>query len=136
MNRKTISISGAVAIMFGCFLPLLQVSIVGGIPYIRGTDGQIVLVFGLIGLILSLFNCVRFVAVFALLSSGTLIYDWMNFYTNATVAAAGNSVAQAMLKVAQPDIGTAVISLGIGLMIVASFMPVGKHQPAVLEQAL
>lgn len=128
MNAKqVIGLIGSLIVLVGCFMPIVNLPIVGGINYMFPPGGDIgdgVIVAGLA--ILGLLGAVRGGSLLLLLSSvvGALIfaYSMSNFSEILSSSQASEGLFGALMSSAGPGAGAAAIAVGLVLMFISSLM--------------
>jgi hypothetical protein len=132
--KQIVGLIGAIIVIAGCFLPIANVPIVGGINYMfppGGKMGDGVIVAGLA--VLGLLGAIRGGSLLLLLASvgGALIFGntMSNLHGVLKEASETGGLAGAMMSTVGIGPGAAAISVGLLLMFVSAAMPGAKAAP-------
>ncbi len=129
MNAKQlVGLIGSIFVIAGCFMPIANLPMVGGINYMFPPGGEIgdgVLVAGLA--ILGLLGAARGGSILVLLSSvlGALVfaYSISNFMEILSASKDSGGLLGLIMSSAGLGAGAAAIAVGLVLMFVSSLMP-------------
>ena len=140
MNRKSISITGAALLFFGCFLPAVYLPIVGGMPLVKNGqgDGVLVAILAIIGAATALSGRVGWASVSAWLSLAIIAYDLNEFNKLiGQVPTEDNPFAKLLVNSIRLGEAWAVMFIGIAAMILCSVVgrvKASSNVPAPLPQ--
>jgi hypothetical protein len=131
VNKKSlISVGGGAAILFGCFLPVMHVPLLGSISYMVA-DGKLVAILGGLIILFALFKRLGFAAIAAIGVALMAGYDFCNMLAKFSNPDTDNAIAKAFVQAVSPGEAWAVIALGVVAVIAALFVP----EPASQEVA-
>ncbi len=135
MNPKqTIGLVGSITVIVGCFLPIVNLPIIGGISYIFPPGGEIgdgAIVAGLA--ILGLLGAVRGGSILMLLSSVlaafAFAYSISNFLELLSSSEDAGVFEEILMSWVQFGAGAATITVGLLLMFFSALMPKREEPP-------